>query len=223
MSTSGISSSLLSQIAGSSPSADGFVTDLNQLSQDVQSGKLSAAQQDYVTLSNDALTGATSSTATTSASGITTGLLSDIASSSSSSSAFVTDLNQLGTDLQNGSLSSAQGDLLSLDSTALNAASSATGGSSKTASPTSSASASEITNLIRATVQALGAGDTSAASSSLNELASIAPSSEGASVLAQQSANYGSSSDSLTSGGSVSQLLQGLNSSNWTSALDALA
>jgi hypothetical protein len=121
MSTSAITSSILSAIAGSPSTANRFVTDLNQLAKDLQSGNLSAGQDDYLTLSQDALDGATASTATTSSSGITTGLLSGIASSSSSSSSFVTDLNQLGADLANGNLSSAQGDMLSLDSTALNA------------------------------------------------------------------------------------------------------
>ena len=86
MATSAITSSLLAEIASSPSSANQFVTDLNQLAQDLQGGNLSAAQQDYVTLSQDALDGVTSSTATTSSSGITTALLSDIASSSSSSS-----------------------------------------------------------------------------------------------------------------------------------------
>ena len=58
-------------------------------------------------------------------SGITTSLLSDMASSSGSSTSFVDELNQLGTDLQNGDLTSAQDDMLSLDSLALNAASTA--------------------------------------------------------------------------------------------------
>jgi len=122
MSTSAISSSLFSEIASSPSAANQFVTDLNQLAKDLQSGNLSSAQQDYVTLSEDALNGVTSSSATTSASGITTSLLSGIASSSGGSSSFVSELNQLGTDLSNGDLSSAQGDMLSLDSTALNAA-----------------------------------------------------------------------------------------------------
>ena len=68
MSTSGITSSLLSEIAGSPSAANQFVTDLNQLAKDIQSGDLSAAQQDYVTLSQDALDGATASTADTSSS-----------------------------------------------------------------------------------------------------------------------------------------------------------
>ena len=125
MSTSGITSSLLSQIFSSPSTENQFATDLNQLAQDAQSGNLSAAQDDFVTLSADALNGATSSTATTSASGITPSLLSSLASSPSSLNSFVSELNQLGTDLQNGDQTSAQEDMLSLDSMALNAASAA--------------------------------------------------------------------------------------------------
>ena len=229
MSTSGITSSLLSQIASSPSTANQFVTDLNQLEQDLQSGNLAAAQQDYVTLSEDALNGATSSTVTSSASGITISLLSDIASSSTSSSSFVDDLNQLGTDLQNGNLTSAQGDLLTLDSTALNAASSIGAGSSNTSGATSSSSQTSqagITELVRAIVQAMGAGDSSAVSSSLSELASISSSSAGASVLQQASASFGSSSGSASSSSSITQILQNLDSgssSSSTSLLNLLA
>ena len=82
MSISGITGSLLSQIVGSPSTANQFAGDLNQLAGDLQSGNLSSAQEDYVTLSEDALNGTgSSSTATTNSSGITTGLLSTIASS----------------------------------------------------------------------------------------------------------------------------------------------
>ena len=82
--------------------ANQFATDLNQLAKDLQSWyTVSAAQQDYVTLSQDLENGATSSSATTSSSGITVSLLSSIAGFSSSLSAFTSELNQLGTDLNN--------------------------------------------------------------------------------------------------------------------------
>ncbi len=228
MSTSGITSSLLSQIAGSPSEANQFVTDLNQLAQDLQTGNLSAAQGDYVTLSQDALNGAGSSTATTSASGITTKLLSDIAASSGSSTSFVNELNQLGTDLQNGNSTAAQQDLLALDSTALNAASSASGSSSATTSATTSAvpaTQEQTTELVHAVVQALGAGDTSVASSALSELASISPSSAGATILQQESDNFGSGSSSTSNSNPTSQLLQSLNpsSAGSTSGLSLLA
>jgi hypothetical protein len=83
-----------------------------------------------------------------------------------------------------------------------------------------------VTGLIRATVEAMGTGDTSAVSTSLSELASISPNSAGASVLAQASENYGSSSSSTSSTSSVSQILQSLDSngsSSSTALLDQLA
>ena len=86
MSTSAVTSSLLSQIASSPSTADRFLTDLNQMAKDLEGGDLGAAQDNFVTLSEDALNGATSSTVTTSSSGITAALLSGIAASPSSSS-----------------------------------------------------------------------------------------------------------------------------------------
>jgi hypothetical protein len=223
LATGAITSDLLSQIVSSQSSANQFVTDLNQLAQDLQAGNLSAAQQDYVTLSEDAQNGLTSSSATTSASGITTTLLSDIASSASSLSTFVNELNELGTNLQNGNLSNAQEDLLRLDSIALNAASSAStnsGATSATTSPTVT-NQSEAGALIQAIVQALGEGDSSAVSTGLSELASVSPSSAGANILQQESAVFGGSTSSSSS--SIDQLLEGLNSSSSTSLLNVLA
>ena len=218
MSSTGLTSSLLSQIADSPSAADEFVTDLNQLAKDVQSGDLSAAQQDWVTLSQDAQNGATSSTATTSNSGITTSILSDVASSSTSSSAFVSNLNELGTDLENGDIGSAQNDLLTLSTTAQNAASAAT-----TTSSTTAASQSQIAGLIRAIVDALQAGYSSLAGSALSVLASISPDSKGASVLAQASENLGSSSSSSSSSSTTDALLQSLESSDSTSSTSSLS
>jgi len=149
LSTSGITSSLLAQIADSPSAANQFVTDLNQLAQDLKSGNLSAAQQDFVTLSQDALNGATSSTANTSTSGITTTLLSDVLSTATGGNAFASELNQLGTDLENGDLSSAQSDMLSLDSSAQNAAPSAS-------STASTANQAETAALIHAIIEGLG-------------------------------------------------------------------
>jgi hypothetical protein len=221
MSTSGITSSLLSEIAGSPSAANQFVTDLNQLAKDIQSGDLSAAQQDYVTLSQDALDGATASTTDTSSSGITPSLLSDVASSSSGASSFVSELNQLGTDLGNGDLSSAQSDMLSLDSTALNAVPSSVAASSSS----STSNQAEIAALIKATIQAMEVGDDSAISTDMSQLASVSTSSEGASYLESASESYGSSSSSAPRS-SISQLLQGLStdgSSSSNSSLSLLA
>jgi hypothetical protein len=228
LSTSGITSSLLSQIIGSPSTADQFATDLNQLAQDLQSGSLPAAQQNYVQLSEDALNGATSSTANTSASGITTALLSNIASSPSASNTFSSELNQLGSDLQNGDLASTQQDLLAIDSTALNAASAASSGSSATPGTTSSTSAgsSESAVLIQGVIQALEAGDNSAVSSALTQLAAISPNSAGASALQQASESFASGSSSSSSSSSITQLLQSLDTSdtgNSASILSLLA
>jgi hypothetical protein len=226
LATSGITSSLLSQIAGSSSTANQFVTDLNQLAQDLQGGNLSAAQEDFVTLSADAQDGATASTATSSASGITTSLLSDIAASSSSETTFVSDLNQLGTDLQNGDLTAAQDDMLALDSSALNAASAAGASSAGSSSATTKASATEQTELIVAIVEAMSDGDNSAVSSGLSELASVSSNAQGATILEEESTSYGSSAGASTASASISQLLQSLDaggSDGSTSSLSLLA
>jgi hypothetical protein len=191
------------------------------LAKDIQSGDLSAAQQDYVTLSQDALDGATASTTDTSSSGITPSLLSDVASSSSGASSFVSELNQLGTDLGNGDLSSAQSDMLSLDSTALNAVPSSVAASSSS----STSNQAEIAALIKATIQAMEVGDDSAISTDMSQLASVSTSSEGASYLESASESYGSSSSSAPRS-SISQLLQGLStdgSSSSNSSLSLLA
>ncbi len=215
MSTSGITSSLLSQIAGSPSAANQFVTDLNQLAQDLKSDNLSAAQQDYVTLSQDALNGATSSTASTSTSGVTTSLLSAVASSSNSENSFVTELSQLGTDLQNGDLTDAQTDMLNLESTASGAAPAT---SSSSAGSTNQA---QITELINAIIQAMEVGDDSVIGSAMSQLASISPDSKGASVLQQDGASYGSTSSSSSS--SLSQLLQSLNTNSSGSSESTLS
>jgi hypothetical protein len=228
LSTSGITSSLLAQIADSPSAANRFVNDLNQLAQDLQSGNLSAAQQDYVTLTQDALNGATSSASTTSSSGITTSLLSNIASSYASSTAFVNELNELGTDLSNGDLASSESDMLSLDSTALNADStaSATSASSTSTAANSPANSGEITELVNATTQAMEDGDDSAISADMAQLASISASPAGASYLESESQNYGSGAPSSSASGSVNQLLQSLDangSSSSGSLLNVLA
>ena len=78
--------------------------------------------------------------------------------------------------------------------------------------------------LIQAIVQAMGTGDTSAASSDLAQLASVSGSSQGASYLQGLSASLGSGSSSGSS--SISQLLQSLSesgSSNSSSILSELA
>ena len=209
MSTTGITSSLLAQITDSTSTENEFVTNLNQLSSDLQSGNLSAAQEDYVTLSAAALKGVTASTATSSASGITDSILSDVSASSSSAGAFVTDLNQVGSDLQSGDLSAAQGDMVTLDSTALSAASEGSSASASTtdASGTRPTPPVDSQKLIQAIVEAIAAGDDSAVSSDMAVLATIAQSSAGATVLQQESANYGSGASGSSATSSISQLL----------------
>jgi hypothetical protein len=183
LSSSGVSSSLL-------PPDNRSVIDLKQLAQNVQSGSFYVAEYDHVTLSEDALNGSASSTATTSASGITTNLQSEIASSSGSSTLVVDELNQLGTELQSGDPTSAQQYLLALDSTALNAASSAGESSSGTTSMTSSAmpvTQTEIIELVNTAVQGVEAGENSVVSSAMSELASVSPGSAGARAFEQES------------------------------------
>ena len=222
MSTSGITSSLLSQIAGSPSTANQFVGDLNQLAQDLEGGNVSAAEDDYVTLSDDALNGATSSTATSSASGITASLLGAIASSSSGSSSFVSELNQIGTDLGNGDLTSAQQEMLALDSTALNAASSASSGTTTATGAAKSANAADSAELIQTIEMGMEAGDNSIVGDAMSELSTISASSQGSSILSQASASYGGSSGSSSSSGSISQLLEGADSSSSSPGLLSL-
>jgi hypothetical protein len=228
LSTSGITTSLLAEIASSPSAANQFVTDLNQLAQDLQSGNLTAAQQDYVTLSQDALDGVTSSTATATSSGITTALLSAVADSSSGSSSFVSELNQLGADLSGGNLSAAQGDMLSLDSTTLSAAPSS---SSTTASGAgvSTSNQADMAALIKATIEAMEEGDDADVGTDMSQLASLSTSSNGASYLESQSASYGSGSSSIpglpssSSGSSLSQLLASLNTDSSSSSSSSLS
>jgi hypothetical protein len=219
MSTSGITSSLFSEITGSSTKTNQFVTDLNQLAKDLQSGSVSSAEEDYVTLSEDAQNGVTSSTATSSASGITASLLKEIASSSTSSSSFLNELNQLGTDLGNDKLSSAQQDLLALDSTALNAANTAS--SSSTTSTTGNSAKSK--ELIQTIVQGLEAGNNSLVGSAMSELAAVSTSSTGASLLSQNSEGYSSTSSGTATSNSISELLNSANSSSSSSSLSILS
>jgi hypothetical protein len=224
VSTSGITSSLLSQIASSPSSLNRFVTDFNQLAGDLKSGNLSAAQDDYVTLSEDALNGATSSTATSSSSGLTASLLSDVASSQGGSTSFASELNQLGSDLANNDLTSSQEDLLNLDSTALNAASTAGASTSATSASSPATNQAQIKEMVQTVIQTMDFGDSSAMSSTMSQLAAISPSSEGASLLQQDSTSQ--SSGSASSSSSMGQLLDSYgsgNSNNSDSILNLIA
>jgi hypothetical protein len=217
VSTSGITSSLLSQLVNSPSSLNQFVTDFNQLAGDLKSGNLSAAQDDYVTLSEDALNGATASTASSSASGLTASLLTDVASSQGSSTSFAGEFKQLGSDLGNSDLTSAQEDLLNLDSTALNAAS--TAGASTTAKSATSTATNQAQ--IKEMVQAMEFGDSSAVSSTMSQLVALSPSSQGASLLQQDSASLSSGSSSPAS--SISQLFDNVGTNNSNSSASILS
>jgi len=223
MSTSAITSSLLSQILNSPSEANQFASDLNQVAKDLQTGDLSSAQQDYVTLTQDALNGTTSSaTTTTTSSGFSANLLSSIGSSSSSSDNFVGELNQLGADLSNGDLSSAQEDMLSLNSTALGAASAASSSTSASTSATSATAAGQSLSPgmqadIQAIIQAMRAGDTSDVSAEMSQLASDAGNSPGASYI--KALSGGSSTTSASN--PTAELLQSMNDNS--SSLNLLA
>ncbi len=115
MSTSGISANL-SQLDSLLTSAQQFLSDFKQLGSDLKSGNISAAQQDFVTLSQDALSSASSSAASSSAASSTSAATSAATSASTSSSTGAQSksatLNQefqtLSQDLQSGDLSGAQ-------------------------------------------------------------------------------------------------------------------
>jgi len=98
MSTAGISSS---SFFASSPIAQ-FMAEFKQLGQDLKSGNLSAAEQDFVTLSQEA-EGQTSTTATTQSASATAS-----SSTNSTESTLAADFQTLGQDLQSGNLSGAQ-------------------------------------------------------------------------------------------------------------------
>ena len=224
MSTSGITSSPQSQNVDSPSSLNQFVTDFNQLSADLKSGNLSGAQDDYVTLSEDALNGVTSSTANSSSSGLSASLLSDVASSQGSSTSFASELNQLGSDLANNNLPSSQEDLLNLDSTALSAASAAGGSSASTSTTSAATNQAEMKEMVQSVIQAMEFGDSSAVGSTMSQLASLSPSSQGASLLKQDSASFSPGGSSSSS--PISQLLNNSgsdNSDSSTSILNAIA
>ena len=214
MSTNGLTSSLLSQIAGSPSEANQFVTDLNQVAQDIQSGNIPAARQDFITLAENALNGVESSGTTTSASGPATGVQGT--ASSSSANSFVSELDQLGAGLD-GNLGAAQVDMLPLESTAVSVASAATAtadGTSMPPTPAIPANQLKVKELVQAIAQALGAGDFSGASTDLSQLAAILQVSVGAGNAQSPSDSLGASS---SSSGRVSPFVQSLSDTHSTS------
>jgi hypothetical protein len=221
--TSGITSSLLSHIVGSPSTSNQFAGDLNQLAKDLQSGDLSSAQEDYVTLSQDALNGTSSLSApATTSSGITTNVLSNIASSPSNWEQFVGQLNQMGTDLGNNNFISSLQDMFDLSATAQNAASAASTGSSSAANSTYPAvtpagSWADLQTDIRAVLQSMAAGNTAASGIAMAQLATDAGDSPGASYLKllAGTATSGIASNSI----SLWQLLESINSNNAVTGL----
>jgi hypothetical protein len=93
----GISSSL-SQLDTLLQNAKQFLTDFKQVGTDLEGGNVSAAQQDFVTLSKDAQASAPVSSTSSSASG----------SAQSKQATLVQDFKALSQDLQSGNLSGAQ-------------------------------------------------------------------------------------------------------------------
>ena len=115
MSASAISSSNFSQWENVLASAEKISSDFQQLGSDLQSGNSSAAEQDYLTLSQDALSSpfaSSSATSSTPASSIATSSSTSAAPSTggtqSQPSALEEAFQTLGQDLQAGNLSGAQ-------------------------------------------------------------------------------------------------------------------
>ncbi len=152
-------------MASSPSAAEQLATNLNPLAKDTHGGNLSAAPQDYVTLSQDALNSSASAQAPTSTTAVAAGLLLDIASSSSSASALVNDLNRLGTDLAGNALNDV--------SRLLTAVSVMNIGATASGSSTQSVASAAAAQLIQETLQAMTAGDGAAVNTDLSQLASL--------------------------------------------------
>ena len=74
MSNIGITTNLITRVTGLPSAANEFVTDLNQLAHDLQSGDIAAAQADYVLFSEAVLNTGESVSAPTANIGVTTTL-----------------------------------------------------------------------------------------------------------------------------------------------------
>jgi hypothetical protein len=164
ISTSGVTGSRLSEIASSPSTAEPLVANLNQLAKGINSSNLSAAQHDYVTLSEDALNSAASAQMPRSATAIAASLLLDIASSSSGASTLVNELSHLGADLA--------GNALNDRSKVINVASTLSF-STTSSSQTESVKSIGAAQLIQEATRAIVAGDGSVVNSDLSQLASL--------------------------------------------------
>jgi len=114
MSVTGIASSILSGLSSSHSGqsrSQQVRAEFKQLAEDLQSGNLSQAQQDFTALSKD-LTGVSQSGSQTISSS------SSSAGSTTSTNPFLQAFNQLGQDLQSGNLQAAQQDLTKIEQTA---------------------------------------------------------------------------------------------------------
>jgi hypothetical protein len=80
-----------------------------------------------------------------------------------------------------------------------------------------------MTELIQAIVQAMSAGDMSAASTDMLGLASVSPSSAGASYLRTVSESLSAGSSDSSSSNSMTQLLQNLDTNSLNSSQSVLS
>lgn len=185
MSVSAISSALASDLSTNFQKQQ---QEFKQLGQDLQSGNLSAAQQDFVTLQQDLQqTGSTSTTSATS-----TASTSAAQSSESISQLF----QQLGEDLQSGNLSGAQQDFQSLQTDLQNLVS----GQSQSGEAVhghhhhhgGGGDSSDIGQLFDQLSQSLQSGDLSSAQSAFSSLQT---------ALGLSSSNSGQSSSTASTSG----------------------
>jgi hypothetical protein len=118
MSVTGIASSILSGLSGLQHGQSKFQQirgEFKQLAEDLQSGNLAQAQQDFTTLSKN-LPGLSQTSAATSSVASTAG------TTQTSSNPLLQAFNQLGQDLQSGNLQAAQQDFTNIQQTAQQAA-----------------------------------------------------------------------------------------------------
>jgi hypothetical protein len=177
-------------MASSPSSAEQLVTNHNPLAKDIHSGNLSAAPQDYVTLSQDALNNSASGRMA-----IGTGPFLDIALPSGGASALVSGLHHLGADLAGKALNDVPMVLGALSTMSLS--------TMLGSDPTVSVKSVEEAQLIQETIRALMAGDSSAVNNDLSQLASL--------LSNLQRINYGEQAgdnDDVFSSNSTSQLAQ---------------
>lgn len=119
MSTNAITGNVIAEIESSSTKPVKFVSDLNKMDKDLQTGNLTAAEADYVTLIQDALNGLPYSAAASAPTTTVNNEPMDVVSSSNVVDISINDSAQNGIDWQSSN-SASQQDLFTLDSKALN-------------------------------------------------------------------------------------------------------